>query len=72
MTRAEVETISEVLRRRVPLSTMYEPRETARRIVQAKITASQDAFNKAVDAESLEAWDRLWRASSGFAEEKTA
>jgi hypothetical protein len=48
----------------VPTTLMFEPRERAREIVQAKIAASRDAFNRAVDTESLEAVDRFWRANS--------
>ena len=48
----------------VPITTMFEPRERAREIVQQKIAASRDAFNQAVDAESLEAVDRFWLANS--------
>jgi hypothetical protein len=48
----------------VPITAMFEPRELAREIVQTKIAASRDAFNRAVDEESLEAIDRFWRANS--------
>jgi hypothetical protein len=48
----------------VPASVMHEPRETARRIIQEKIAASDAAFNRALDVEMLEAVDRYWNASS--------
>ena len=48
----------------VPASIMHEPREKAREIIKAKVAASEAAFNRALDAESLKAVDRYWRASS--------
>jgi len=56
----------------VPKTLMFEPRERAREIVQQKIAASRDAFNRAVDAESLEAVDRFWRANSAKALSQTS
>jgi broad-specificity NMP kinase len=44
--------------------TQFEPRERARKIVPQKIAANLDAFNQAVDAESLEAVDRFWRTNT--------
>jgi len=48
----------------VPSSVMHEPREKAREIIEAKVAASEAAFNRALDVESLEAIDRYWKASS--------
>jgi hypothetical protein len=55
----------------VPTTLMFEPRERAREIVQQKIAASRDAFNQAVDQESLEAVDRFWRANNSKALSQT-
>jgi hypothetical protein len=55
----------------VPITTMFEPRGRAREIVQQKIEASRDTFNRAIDAESLEAVDRFWRANSSKALSQT-
>ena len=48
----------------VPTSTMHEPRDAARRIIQEKIAARDASLNRALDAEMLEAVDRYWNASS--------
>ena len=55
----------------VPTTLVFEPRERAREIVRQKIAASRDAFNEAVDAESLEAVDRFWRTNSSKALSQT-
>jgi len=55
----------------VPITTMFESRERAREIVRQKIAASRDAFNQAIDGESLEALDRFWRANSSKALSQT-
>jgi len=55
----------------VPTTLMFESREKARQVVQDKIAASRDAFNRAVDPESLEAVDRFWRANSSKALSQT-
>jgi hypothetical protein len=55
----------------VPIISMFEPRERAQQLVQQKISASRDAFNRAIDTESLEAVDRFWRANTGKAVSET-
>jgi hypothetical protein len=55
----------------VPITTMFEPRERAREIVQQKIAASRDTFNRAIDGESLEALNRFWRTNTLKAVNKT-
>jgi hypothetical protein len=55
----------------VPTSTLREPRERARQMVQEKLTENAAAFNQAIDAESVQAIDRFFAAHSLKAVRKT-
>jgi hypothetical protein len=55
----------------IPTSTLHEPRERARQIVQEKLTANAAAFDQAIDSESVQAIDRFFTAHSLKAVRKT-
>ena len=48
----------------IPTSTLQEPRERARQIVQDKLAENAAAFNQAIDSESVQALDRFFVAHS--------
>jgi hypothetical protein len=48
----------------VPKATLFEGQEKARRTVQHRLAASQEAMDRVLDAGDLAAVDRFWRAHS--------